>query len=93
MRLPGCRFISVRRFGRASRYAFAIRRGARPRLRFGRVLRALTVSPQAIAKRIAPSADPIDHGVIAVAWRTTLAQSVLRIAACLVEGVSVGPLA
>src|SRR5215470_9146528 len=36
MRLPGCRFISVRRSGRASRYAFAIALKACPyrRLRF-----------------------------------------------------------
>src|SRR5215467_973504 len=39
MRLPGCRFISVRRSGRASRYAFAIALKACPyrRLRFGQI--------------------------------------------------------
>src|SRR6266702_4222819 len=37
MRLPGCRFISVRRSGPASRYAFAIALMARPRIRFGQI--------------------------------------------------------
>src|SRR5262249_48088879 len=37
MRLPGCRFISVRRSGPASRYAFAIPLKACPRIRFGQI--------------------------------------------------------